>query len=761
MNDKKWLSFFDTPEVNLPPKIEVSKSSRHRVTHDMRDAGEHTTLMVRYTTSGVWEGPVKEFQRVEIPETTLMETEGAPAVPKDGIFVAVPKDAEDVEVRVVDKSSVTVDHELRIAPAPKQFIEDEFREVYETDPAIYGSDELYPGRDFDFLGLKTITGVKVAHIIVYLGQYRPVSKQLEVVQSLVLQVSYRTPPASDRNPGRKPREMPEADLILGLDLLEDQTDYSSSIEDLGGVDREVVEELELESEAESSPLRRRGISFLEKNEDEVSDPTAVAMPPASTTHTITTATAAILLRPKLKVTGLIAEYVIVTTRALETAVDPLLKAKTGWPYYAKVALTEDIQTEFPSSSLKDSIKAFIGWATDNWRVPPRFVVLAGDSDVIPMHIYNRGGNTYASDHFYADISGDLVPELTVSRIPTSETTLLRSVCEHLVRYGSHRRGDWGGWQNRVMLCAYQSSTYETTCDEIHDKIKNRYSTIKRYAKDTSKSDVLKTMNDGVVMALYRGHGSKTAWSSSNGLNSTDVAGLSNGSYPPFVLNVCCQNGWVDDNSLETIAEAFVRRRKAVAVFASSRNSWTYPNNDFAKYIFDAVMSGKCQTPAAIIRYAKTKMVQNHGTSSFHLDNTVMYNLFGDPTADVASNAEWLRGDWAMDHDGWKGTLKVTRIWSYRVETSGGYAAAVWSISGTYVSSDNKSYNFSGNLGGFDSNQLGAGSKRSDHKIEFGVEFAASNNQRFVGYVHTWLLTRMSGLTWWSNHPFGWTAQKVL
>jgi hypothetical protein len=172
------------------------------------------------------------------------------------------------------------------------------------------------------------------------------------------------------------------------------------------------------------------------------------------------------------------------------------------------------------------------------------------------------------------------------------------------------------------------------------------------------------------------------------------------------------------------------------------------------------MIGKCQTPAAIIRYAKTKMVKNHGTSSYHLDNTVMYNLFGDPTADVASNAEWLRGHWSMDHDGWKGTLKVTRIWNYRVETSGGYAAPVWSISGTYVSSSNKTYSFSGTLGGFDSNQLGAGSKRSDHKLEFRVKFSASNNQKFVGYIHTWTLNRLSGLTWWSSHPFGWTAEKL-
>jgi hypothetical protein len=28
MGEKKWLGFVDTSEVNLPPKIEVSKSSK-------------------------------------------------------------------------------------------------------------------------------------------------------------------------------------------------------------------------------------------------------------------------------------------------------------------------------------------------------------------------------------------------------------------------------------------------------------------------------------------------------------------------------------------------------------------------------------------------------------------------------------------------------------------------------------------------------------------------------------------------------------
>lgn len=762
MSEKKWLSFQSTSEVNEPPKIEVNKavtSSAAPRARSLHDVEQHKAVTVRYTISGAWEGTVADFKRLEIPETTFIDVEGAPSVPKDGIFVALPMDAEDVQVRVVEKSTTAIDRELEIAPAPKQFIESEFKEVYKPDPSIYGSDEPYPGRDFDFLGLKTVAGVKVAHILVYLGQYRPVSKSMEVVQSIVLEVSYHTPHDTDsisgkkrsaRKLGRKPRQMPETDLILGLDLLDDQADYSSIIEDFEGLDREFIEKLEAEAELPPDELDKA--SYLETTEDEV----LITSAPVERSLTARRPTA--FPRPKLKIAGLIAEYVIITTRALENAVEPLRRAKTGWPFYAKVALTEDIQKEFPhsGSDLKESIKAFITWATNNWWVPPRFVVLAGDTDVIPMHTYERG---YLSDHYYTDVSDDLVPELALSRIPTSDPAVLKQVCRHLTGYANRRRGDWGGWQNRVMLCSHKDSVYRDNCDEIYDRIHHRYNTIKRYATDTSRQDVINTMNNGVVMALYRGHGDVTEWSSSNGLRCEDVEQLSNGCFPPFVLSVCCSNGAVDFNHLETITETFIRRRKAISVFASSRDSWTHPNNDFARYLLDAVISGKCATPAAIVRYAKTMMIRNHPNSVYHMDNMLMYNLFGELTAHVASNAEWLRGRWEFLYDKWKGTLKVDRIWNYRVETSpSGLQAPVWSISGQYVNR-NHSYSFEGTLGGFSPAQPGVSSVRSDHKFEFRIKFSSSYYKRFVGYVDTCKLTRISGSGWEFSYPFGWTAQR--
>jgi hypothetical protein len=152
------------------------------------------------------------------------------------------------------------------------------------------------------------------------------------------------------------------------------------------------------------------------------------------------------------------------------------------------------------------------------------------------------------------------------------------------------------------------------------------------------------------------------------------------------------------------------------------------------------------------------MILNHGTKSDYQDEVIMYMLFGDPTAQVVSTAEFLRGTWDMEHDGWTGTLVINRIWNSRVEKVGACGYPVWSISGTYTGPDGKQFTMSGQIGGKDPNDFNPGCKRSDHKVTFTIAFP-NNNQDFTGYVATQTRNVMAGYTWWSKRPFGWCAKK--
>ena len=663
-----------------------------------------------YIAGGVWKGTFAvgntTYDTLAAPRSGAVADAGAPELPQEGIFVAVPNGATNISVRVVRKKMQPLDGVWRIKPAPKPITEAEYvagKEEYRSRPAIYNSDDEYPGKDFDLLGLKSLEGVPVVHVLIYLAQYKPRSGSLSVVKSMMLEISYDVPPQTDAVPRMRSFAPMLGDMILDFDNVQQIT----------------------ADESPRAPARRRRC------------------------------------RPDPQADGYHVRVCDHHDPGPGRGGAATAHAKAGWPHYARVADTQTIKAEFPAANLKESIRSFLSWAWGNWTVPPRFVVLAGDVDAIPVHAYTQytiDGENPRSDHYYADIQGNLSPEIVVARIPSSDAARVQQICQNLAQYPARRGTDWGGWQNQVVLVAYQGDTYKQCSNDIATAIAPRFSVTKLYGDASTRQQVVDKMNAGVLVANYRGHGAKTEWSSANGLRTAEIRALNNGQMPPLVFCICCQNAWIDDQSTEVVTETFLREGKCVAILGATRNSPTYANNDFDKYLWQAVMDGGEVTPGGIVQRAKALMVQNQSGSVAHQEDVVLYMLFGDPTAKVISTVEFLRGTWDMEHDGWKGVLVINRIWNSRVEKVGSCGYPVWSISGTYTGQDGKQYAMTGKIGGQDSDDRNPGCKRSDHKVSFSIAFP-NNNQNFEGYVFTWTQNVIAGYTWWSNRPFGWYAKK--
>jgi hypothetical protein len=729
MADRSWIAVQKGATEDAPSAKKVQKSGIAAVRDLVLARARRGTTRVVFELGGAWKGTFatggKTFDTLSVPGAGSISREGYPEIPQEGIFVAVPLGASKITVEVVKKTMQEAPGTWNIRPAPKAVTEKEHlagKDEFKPKADIYGSDEEYPDKDVDFLGEKSIEGVLVAHVLVYLARYRPKSGKVSLVKSMTLDVSYDIPATRDAVPRTRTITPMLADMIL-------------DIENVGGEFRGMD-----------------ASSFREVQPEHSGAGLGLTPEPTMGTRGPTDA------GPILKQPGIVCEYVIITSATLSASVQPLLAAKSGWPHYARVATTQTITAEFPAANLKESIRAFLSWAWDNWGCPPRFVVLAGDVDTIPTHAWSVGGDTYASDHYYADIRDNLSPEIVVSRLPTSNSAKLQQICQNLAAYPARRGPDWGGWQNQVVLVAYEDSVYKTCSDEIATLIAPRFTATKLYGDGSTRQQVVDKMNAGVLAANYRGHGSKTAWSSANGLRTTEIKTLNNGSMPPLVFCVCCENAWIDDQATETVVETFLREGKCVAVLGASRDSPTYANNDFDKYLWKAILDYGEVTAGGIFQRAKALMVQNHATSTSHQQDVVMYMLFGDPTAQVASTAEFLRGTWDMDHDGWKGVLVINRIWQSRVLKIGSCGYPVWSLSGTYTGQDGKQYAMTGSIGGQDPNNGNPGCKRTDHGVTFTIGFPG-NNQQFTGYVATWTRNVMSGYTRWSNIPFGWYAKK--
>ncbi len=738
MRNQKWLSLaaqIETGEQSLKTLLKAATNVANKT--------NSTTLS--YTLNGLWIGKEKigriEYDVLELPGGGTTEIAGQPELPTEGIFVALPKGADKISVKVISAQREIQKEKYLIKPVPNQITEIELIEgkaTFNIVESSYTSPKLYPGKEVEFIGLKEVDDVTVAHLMIYPVQYKASEKQITLIKQMQIEVSYTLPKVLPK-PSERQFVPVNGNFVIGYESIKTLNKISTPANLLEGL--------------QNIPLKiTRGKGAKGVGSIGIVSSLITELTP------ITGAVISAML--SLKFNNRNSELIIITSSSLREAMEPYRAARAFAPFNAIIVTTDKIQADFPATSLKKSIKDFITHAYNNYTTRPRYFVLGGDIDVIPIDVVTRGGNQYATDHYYADMSGNLTPELIISRIPTSDFTTMQNTCKFYADYYNQRGADWAGdWINKVLLVAYQNTqpTYTECSDQIATNIQGRFGVTKLYGQNTSKANVISAINNGANIVHYRGHGGETNWSSANGINTTDIGALNFGSKIPLVFNICCQNGHVDNASGVSVAEAWIRNRKAIATLASSRDSWTYPNNDFAKYLFEAVMEGHNSAGKIILR-AKTKMVLNHGSSDGHMDNLVMYNLFGDPTANVVSSADFLRGIWDMEHDGWKGSLNIKSLYSFILQKIGSEYYPIWFFNGEYTTQGGEVVNVYGRIGGKDSNNTNTNQK-SNHKIEFWIKFSESNNQKFSGYVYTRNKKSMAGYTWWSGTPFGFHALK--
>lgn len=99
-------------------------------------------------------------------------------------------------------------------------------------------------------------------------------------------------------------------------------------------------------------------------------------------------------------------------------------------------------------------------------------------------------------------------------------------------------------------------------------------------------------------------------------------------------------------------------------------------------------------------------------------------ITGKPTKDFTRKA-WI-GSWAMNHDGWRGTLTISGVAPFTANYKRPDGATL-SATGVFV---------------------------SDHELNLTIDFGGGNKQPFRLLAHTWESTRFSGTTRWGGSTFG-------
>ncbi len=345
----------------------------------------------------------------------------------------------------------------------------------------------------------------------------------------------------------------------------------------------------------------------------------------------------------------------------------------------------------------DKILAFVR------ATPTDFLLLVGDQVMVPPFYLMAGWQVASSDYQYARISDENpFPARFVGRVTASNLGQLRT---QMRRFIDSDKGTYTAeWNARAVTIASREG-YSPTDVQYAQSIEGLltsqgFDIVDRFyeeARNAYPQTIRNAISDGRGWLSYFGHGSGTAWTSTNSAFTTrEVSVLANREKLPMIVDVACDNGaWT---KLEpSFSEAWMNQQVegdpagSVGYFGGSiKVSWHEPavmSMGVADYRFrrQAALMG----PA--VYAGQIYMLEKLGVTKLSLNNLTAYNLFGDPSLLVRTknNADYdLNPGISTDSAGRHLSITVTKLDGSALQglymglSSDGKALKRWEVSNT-------------------------------------------------------------------------------
>jgi hypothetical protein len=362
-----------------------------------------------------------------------------------------------------------------------------------------------------------------------------------------------------------------------------------------------------------------------------------------------------------------ADYIIITHPEFIASLVPLVAHRAAEGLRVAVVDVEALYDYFGDGRMDpQAIKAFLSYASANWVVPaPLYVLLVGDGTYDPRGYWPGGNLTYvppylgdvdpwmgetSSDKWYAELTGDILPDLRLGRLPVNSPAEVTAAVDKIIAYELVPAP--GDWKRRLVFGADNPSTAGNHHDDA-DKEYNVYATptygydgVRVYLSETAGPShfytvaadagdaLVDALNAGALLYTYFGHSSwhQEAVLETDGyaplFHRDDISRLANKGRWPLVLQMTCFTSYYVHLTSNTLDESLLRTPEvgAVAVWGPSGNGVVADHRVLNEAFYEAVFdSGHSELGSAT--HAALAGLYKDGVAYDLIDT---YHLFGDP-----------------------------------------------------------------------------------------------------------------------------------
>lgn len=323
------------------------------------------------------------------------------------------------------------------------------------------------------------------------------------------------------------------------------------------------------------------------------------------------------------------EYLIITPDVFLAQAESLAvfrsSEKSASQLVTAVVSAENIYRHYTGGALSPiAIRNYIAYARS---VCPdlRFVLLAGGGNYDYRGKANIGENyippfekeaSVTEDFFAVLDSGEVVRsgktydvDLALGRLPVTTVQEFEDYIDKAKDYDYIGRFDHGEWKSTLLLAAdddrnagsadamdhtiYQenlANLIDTTAESQGFRMNMKKVYLLNYEADAAEqkqeaaNDFLNMLNQGALMTVFYGHGSKVAWASEGLMKLSYLPKLSNEKRYTVLNSFSCTVGRFDEGGSKSMTEAFVLlpNAGAIAAVGAARETYAKPNEIFAK-----------------------------------------------------------------------------------------------------------------------------------------------------------------------------------